>query len=98
VEEQHAEIGHPVRDAERLRRISPYFSADRLTRPLLMYYGANDPRYDMAEIEEFVERVRGNGVPVEYMVFEDEGHWLVNLENRIAAQEARLAFLNRYLR
>jgi dipeptidyl aminopeptidase/acylaminoacyl peptidase len=98
VEEHYAEIGHPVRDAERLRRISPYFSPDRLISPLLMYYGANDPRYDLAEIGEFVEIVRDNGVPVEYMVFEGEGHWLVNLDNRIAAQEARLAFLNRYLR
>jgi dipeptidyl aminopeptidase/acylaminoacyl peptidase len=99
VEELYAFIGHPERDAERLRRISPYFQADRVLRPLLMYYGANDPRFlDMSEIEEFVTTVRGNGVPVEYLLFEGEGHFLVNRENRIALQEALLGFLESHLR
>lgn len=96
--EQHAEIGHPERDAERLRRISPYFHADRIVKPLLIVQGKNDPRYDLDEFGEFVERVRGNGVPVEYLLFEDEGHVLRRLDNRLAAQEAWLAFLDRYLR
>lgn len=98
VEAQYAAIGHPERDAERLRRVSPYFHADRVVRPLLMYYGANDPRYDMSEIEEFVKTLRGNGVPVEYLLFQDEGHFLVNRENRIALQEAWLRFLETHLR
>jgi dipeptidyl aminopeptidase/acylaminoacyl peptidase len=99
VEELYAFIGHPERDAERLRRISPYLQADRVVRPLLMYYGANDPRFDdMSEIEEFVTTVRGNRVPVEYLLFEDEGHFLVNRENRIALQEAWLTFLGSHLR
>jgi prolyl oligopeptidase len=64
-----------------------------------MYYGANDPRFDdMSEIEEFVTTVRGNRVPVEYLLFEDEGHFLVNRENRIALQEAWLTFLGSHLR
>jgi dipeptidyl aminopeptidase/acylaminoacyl peptidase len=98
VEAQYAAIGHPERDAERLRRVSPYFHAERVTRPLLMYYGANDPRYDMSEIDEFVTTLRGNGVPVEYLLFEDEGHFLVNRENRIALQQAWLTFLESHLR
>lgn len=98
VEAQYAEIGHPETDAERLRRISPYFHADRVVRPILIYHGANDPRYDLSEVDEFVATIRASGVPVEYMLFENEGHYLVNLENRIAAQEARLEFLDRYLR
>lgn len=63
-----------------------------------MFYGANDPRYDVSEIEEFVTTVRGNGLPVEYMLFEGEGHFLVNRENRIALQEALLSFLESHLR
>jgi dipeptidyl aminopeptidase/acylaminoacyl peptidase len=98
VEEQYSAIGHPERDAERLRRISPYFHANRVVRPVLMYYGANDPRFDMSEIDEFVTTVRDNGVPVEYLLFEDEGHFLVNRENRIALQEAWLSFLESHLR
>jgi dipeptidyl aminopeptidase/acylaminoacyl peptidase len=98
VEAQYAEIGHPERDAERLRRISPYFHADRVVKPILLYHGANDPKYDLSEVDEFVARIRARGVPVEYMLFENEGHYLVNLENRVAVQEAWLAFLERYLR
>jgi hypothetical protein len=40
----------------------------------------------------------GNEVPVEYLLFEDEGHFLVNRENRIALQEAGLSFLESHLR
>lgn len=98
VEAQYAAIGHPEQDAEQLRRVSPYFQADRVAKPLLLYYGANDPRFDMSEIEEFVTTVRGNGVPVEHLLFDDEGHFLVNRENRIALQEAWLTFLESHLR
>ena len=49
-------------------------------------------------MDEFVETVRANGVPVEYLLFEDEGHLIRRLDNRLAAQRAWLAFLDRYLR
>lgn len=50
------------------------------------------------ESDELVEKVRANNVPVEYVVFPDEGHGFQRRENRITAQEAYLAFLNRYVR
>ncbi len=51
-----------------------------------------------AESDEIVEAVRKNGVPVEYIVFPDEGHGFRKRENRITASEAYVKFLDRYLK
>lgn len=92
------EMGDPATDAERHRRISPLFHASNIRRPMLVVQGANDPRVLPIESEEIVAAVRANNVPVEYVLFPDEGHGFRRRENRIAAQEAYLAFLNRYVR
>jgi dipeptidyl aminopeptidase/acylaminoacyl peptidase len=92
------EMGDPATDAERHRAISPLFHAEKIKRPLLVIQGANDPRVLQVESDELVEKVRANNVPVEYVVFPDEGHGFQRRANRIKAQEAYLAFLNRYVR
>jgi len=92
------EMGDPATDAERHRRISPLFHASNIRKPLLVIQGANDPRVLQVESDELVAAVRANNVPVEYIVFPDEGHGFLRKENRIRAQEAYLAFLDQYLR
>lgn len=92
------EMGDPAVDAERHRAISPLFHAEKIRRPLLVVQGANDPRVLQVESDELVEKVRANNVPVEYVVFPDEGHGFQRRANRVTAQEAYLAFLNRYVR
>ena len=92
------EMGDPATDAVRHRAISPLFHAEKIQRPLLVIQGANDPRVLQVESDELVEKVRANNVPVEYVVFPDEGHGFQRRENRIKAQESYLAFLNRYVR
>ncbi len=92
------EMGDPATDAVRHRAISPLFHAEKIQRPLLVIQGANDPRVLQVESDELVEKVRANNVPVEYVVFPDEGHGFQRRANRIKAQEAYLAFLNRYVR
>lgn len=93
----YAELGDPATDKERLKRISPLFSADKIERPLLVVQGANDPRVIKVESDEIVEAVKKNGVPVEYVVFDDEGHGFRKKLNRITAQEAYLTFLKKHL-
>lgn len=94
-----AELGDPTGpDSVRLRRISPLFNADRIQRPLIVLQGANDPRVLQVESDEIVEAARRNGVPVEYLVFPDEGHGFVKRENQIRGYGAILAFLDRYLK
>ncbi|WP_447909214.1 S9 family peptidase [Brevundimonas bullata] len=92
------EMGDPATDATRHRAISPLFHAEKIQRPLLVIQGANDPRVLQVESDELVEKVRANNVPVEYVVFPDEGHGFQRRANRIKAQESYLAFLNRYVR
>ncbi len=92
------EMGDPATDAERHRRISPLFHADGITRPLLVVQGKNDPRVLKVESDELVAAVRARKVPVDYVVFPDEGHGFQGRANRVTAQEAYLAFLDRHVR
>ena len=91
------ELGDPATDRERLTRISPLFHAHHIVKPLLVVQGANDPRVLQVESDELVAAVRANEVPVEYVVFPDEGHGFTKRENRIAASEAYLRFLEAWL-
>ncbi|MFN6981125.1 MAG: S9 family peptidase [Brevundimonas sp.] len=92
------EMGDPATDAERHRRISPLFHTDGITKPLLVVQGANDPRVLQVESDELVAAVRANGVPVDYVLFPNEGHGFTRRDNRITAQDAYLAFLDKYVR
>ncbi len=94
----YAELGDPETDRERLHAISPLFHADKIEKPLLVIQGANDPRVLQVESDEIVEAVRANGVPVEYVVFEDEGHGFRSKQNRITASEAYVRFADQYLK
>jgi dipeptidyl aminopeptidase/acylaminoacyl peptidase len=92
------EMGDPATDAERHRRISPLFHAENIVRPMLVVQGANDPRVLQVESDELVAAVQANEVPVEYVIFPDEGHGFMKRENRITASEAYISFLNQYLK
>jgi dipeptidyl aminopeptidase/acylaminoacyl peptidase len=92
------EMGDPATDAERHRAISPLFHAENIVRPMLVVQGANDPRVLQVESDELVAAVRENEVPVEYVLFPDEGHGFRRKENRVNASEAYVTFLDQYLK
>ena len=92
------EMGDPATDAERHRRISPLFHAENIVKPLLVVQGANDPRVLQVESDELVAAVQANEVPVEYIVFPDEGHGFTKKSNRISASNAYVKFLDAYLK
>ncbi|WP_372626886.1 prolyl oligopeptidase family serine peptidase [Arsukibacterium sp.] len=96
-ESLYAELGDPAVDGERLRLISPVFHGDKVQKPVLVVQGANDPRVLQVESDEMVAAIRANNVPVEYVLFDDEGHGFLKKSNRIKAQKAYLAFLKQYL-
>jgi dipeptidyl aminopeptidase/acylaminoacyl peptidase len=93
----YAELGDPATDSVRLHRISPLFNAERIVAPLLVLQGANDPRVLKQESDEIVAAVKQKGVPVEYVVFDDEGHGFVKKENEIEGYGAVLKFLDTHL-
>ena len=64
----------------------------------MVLQGANDPRVLQVESDEIVEAARARGVPVEYVIFEDEGHGFVKKENEIEGYAAVIEFLDRYLK
>lgn len=94
----YMEMGDPKTDSVRLRRISPLFNASRIKAPLMVLQGANDPRVLKVESDEIVAAARKNGVPVEYVVFPDEGHGFAKKENQIKGYSAVIAFLDKYLK
>ena len=85
-------------DEEYLKSISPLFHADKIIKPLLVLQGANDPRVLQIESDEIVAAVKKNNIPVEYIVFEDEGHGFRKNENKEEAYVKIVQFLDTYLK
>ncbi len=76
-----------------LRRISPLTNADRITRPLLVVHGKNDPRVPVSEAEQIVNKLRAKGGEVWYLLAADEGHGYRKKQNRDAYYETFAQFL-----
>jgi dipeptidyl aminopeptidase/acylaminoacyl peptidase len=91
------EYGSLERDRKFLESISPIYKAERIRAPLMVIHGRNDPRVPVGEAEQIVEKVRKNGGAVEYLLYEDEGHGLAKLKNRLDAYPKITAFLDEHL-
>lgn len=94
----YQEIGDPVKDRERLMATSPLFHAGEIRKPLMVVQGANDPRVIKPESDDIVAAVKKNGVPVEYVVFDDEGHGFSKKKNQIEGNRRMVEFLDKYLK
>jgi dipeptidyl aminopeptidase/acylaminoacyl peptidase len=94
---RESEYGSLEHDREFLEQISPIRLVNRITTPMFVVHGANDPRVPVGEAEQIVSALRARGVPVEYLRFEDEGHGLVKRSNRLIAYPAIADFLNQHL-
>ena len=77
-----------------LRRISPLTNADRITRPLLVVHGKNDPRVPLSEAELIVNKLRAKGGEVWYLLAADEGHGYRKKQNRDAYDLTFAQFLS----
>jgi dipeptidyl aminopeptidase/acylaminoacyl peptidase len=94
----YAEIGDPNTQLDMLREISPLFHADKITKPLLVLQGANDPRVIKPESDEIVDAIKKKKGVVEYVVFDNEGHGFTKKANEIRGNKAILDFLDKYLK
>jgi dipeptidyl aminopeptidase/acylaminoacyl peptidase len=94
---REVEYGSLADDREFLESISPINHVDRITAPLLVIHGANDPRVPLREAEQVVERLRANNRQVDLVAFPDEGHGVVRKENQRIALERIASFFARHL-
>ncbi|SDR75318.1 Dipeptidyl aminopeptidase/acylaminoacyl peptidase [Gillisia sp. Hel1_33_143] len=78
--------------------ISPALHVDKITKPLFVVQGANDPRVNINEADQIVETLRNNGVEVPYMVKYDEGHGFAKEENQLALYKAMMGFFAEHLK
>jgi len=94
---REAEYGSLAEDREFLESVSPINNIEAIEAPLFVLHGANDPRVPVGEAEQIADKAREQGVPVEKLVFEDEGHGITKLENRIEAYTAVVDFLDEHV-
>ena len=94
----YAEIGDPNTQLDMLKEISPLFHADKITKPLIVLQGANDPRVLKVESDEIVDAIKKKKGIVEYVVFDNEGHGFTKKANEIKGNKAILDFLDKYLK
>jgi dipeptidyl aminopeptidase/acylaminoacyl peptidase len=94
---REAEYGSLEKDKKLFKRISPIHRVENIQSPLLVIHGANDPRVPVGEAEQIVERLQKLGRQVEFLRFEDEGHGIAKIPNRVKAYTAMGDFLERTL-
>ena len=93
----NTEYGDPETEVELLRDLSPIHKIDRVHAPTLVLHGANDTNVPVVEAEQIVESLRARDVPVEYVLFPDEGHGFRKRENKVEATVAIVTWFARHL-
>ncbi len=91
------EYGDPDTQGEMLDQLSPINKIDRVVAPTLVLHGANDTNVPVVEAEQVVDNLKQRGIPVEYVLFPDEGHGFLKEPNRIAATVAIVRWFKQYL-
>jgi len=80
-----------------MERTAPLNNAARITKPLLVIQGANDPFVPPSESEQLIRAVRAHGVPVWYMLAKNEGHGFTHKESQDYQFYATVLFIKTYL-
>jgi dipeptidyl aminopeptidase/acylaminoacyl peptidase len=93
----HKRVGDPDKEEDFLKKCSPLFHVDKIKAPLLIGQGKNDPRVKQAESDQIVEAMRKAKLPVEYIIYTDEGHGFARPENRLHFYARAEAFLAKHL-
>jgi dipeptidyl aminopeptidase/acylaminoacyl peptidase len=96
--QREREYGTLAGDLEFLRSVSPIYKVGRIKAPLLVFQGKNDPRVPYTESEQIVKALRDRNAPVEYTLFDDEGHGFVKLTNRLVVYPKIVDFLERHMK
>jgi dipeptidyl aminopeptidase/acylaminoacyl peptidase len=96
--QREVEYGMLDKDIDFLRAISPIKKIDRIKAPLFVIHGKNDPRVPYTEAEQVVAALKGREAIVEYKLYDDEGHGISKLKNRLELYPLVADFLDRYMK
>ena len=91
------EYGDPATEAAMLRSLSPIHNVDRVKTPLIVLHGANDTNVPVVEAEQVVDSLKTRGIPVEYVLFPDEGHGWRKTANRLRSTVEIVKFFRAHL-
>jgi dipeptidyl aminopeptidase/acylaminoacyl peptidase len=91
------EYGDPATQSKMLADLSPIHKLDRIKTPLIVLHGANDTNVPVVEAEQIVASLKARGVPVEYVLFPDEGHGWRKTPNKVRAAVAIVDFFDQRL-
>ena len=91
------EYGDPKTQADLLARLSPIHKLDKIKAALMVQHGANDTNVPVVEAEQIVQAMKARGVPVEYVLFPDEGHGWRKIPNRVRSTTAMVEFFRKHL-
>lgn len=93
-------IGDPANVPERFREASPIFFMDKVRAPVQLIAGTQDPRCPLSEsvqARDALLKLLKLGKPVDFVVYEDEGHSFRKVQNRVDAWKKRAALLEEHL-
>ena len=96
--QREVEYGRLDRDIDFLRRISPIRKIDKIKTPLFVISGRNDPRVPFTEGEQMVKALKDRGAVVQYKLYDDEGHGISKLKNRLDLYPQVADFLDKYMK
>jgi dipeptidyl aminopeptidase/acylaminoacyl peptidase len=91
------EYGDPDKQKEMLDKLSPIYKLDRIKAATMVQHGANDTNVPVIEAEQIVKTLKDRGVPVEYILFPDEGHGWRKVPNRIKSTVEMVRFFSEHL-
>lgn len=94
---REGEYGSLEHHRDILRKVSPIHVAHRITAPLMVIHGANDPRVPVSEAEQIAKNLEDRGVAVKYLCYHDEGHGIMKLANKLDCYPQVAAFLKEHL-
>lgn len=95
---RQGEYGSLEMDADFLRSISPVNKVDRIKAPLMIIHGKNDPRVPVGEATQMYDAIIKNGGIAELLIYDDEGHGLSKLKNKLDAYPKMVRFLDKYVK
>lgn len=94
---REAEYG-PLTDRGLLKEISPIHKVDRITTPLMVVHGENDPRVPVGEARQIIKALSDRGVAVDSLIFPDEGHGVSKRKNSLVLYRRMVDFFDKHLR